>query len=271
MTYVNLLLNPERYTGYKGESARRIWRSIYAENCFKDGENDTCTEKRIFYRLISGLHTSINTHICANYLIDEQKNKWGQNLEMFRERVAKFPDRLQNLYFTFLFILRAVTKAGDYLTHVSYSTGNPPQDDKTLSLLQHVARSDRLAGACHIPFQEGGLWRGEGGIELRRELKDHFRNISAMMDCVGCEKCRLWGKLQVLGLATAFKILFEDDINQLELQRNEVVALINFLARLSESIRVASEFLVKLEKGEEGEVVSSIEKSKIPYRGLFPT
>ena len=28
------------------------------------------------------------------------------------------------------------------------------------------------------------------------------------MDCVGCEKCRLWGKLQVLGLGTALNILF---------------------------------------------------------------
>lgn len=32
--YVDLLLNPERYTGYKGESAHRIWRNIYQENCF---------------------------------------------------------------------------------------------------------------------------------------------------------------------------------------------------------------------------------------------
>lgn len=32
--YVDLHLNPERYTGYKGESANRIWRSIYLENCF---------------------------------------------------------------------------------------------------------------------------------------------------------------------------------------------------------------------------------------------
>uniref|UniRef100_A0A1B0DI98 Uncharacterized protein n=2 Tax=Phlebotomus papatasi TaxID=29031 RepID=A0A1B0DI98_PHLPP len=32
--YVDLSLNPERYTGYKGDSAHRIWRSIYLENCF---------------------------------------------------------------------------------------------------------------------------------------------------------------------------------------------------------------------------------------------
>lgn len=39
----------------------------------------------------------------------------------------------------------------------------------------------------------------------------HFSCCSAIMDCVGCEKCRLWGKLQVLGLGTALKILFSVD------------------------------------------------------------
>ncbi len=33
--YVDLLLNPERYTGYVGESPHRIWHSVYNENCFK--------------------------------------------------------------------------------------------------------------------------------------------------------------------------------------------------------------------------------------------
>ena len=33
--FVDLLLNPERYTGYKGHSAQRIWKTIYEENCFK--------------------------------------------------------------------------------------------------------------------------------------------------------------------------------------------------------------------------------------------
>jgi ERO1-like protein alpha len=62
------------------------------------------------------------------------------------------------------------------------------------------------------------------------------------MDCVGCEKCRLWGKLQILGLGTALKILFtvngEDNLrHNLELQRNEVIALMNLLHRLSESVK----------------------------------
>lgn len=32
---MNLALNPERYTGYKGDSARRIWEAIYQESCFQ--------------------------------------------------------------------------------------------------------------------------------------------------------------------------------------------------------------------------------------------
>lgn len=32
--YVDLTFNPERYTGYKGKSAHRIWYAIYKENCF---------------------------------------------------------------------------------------------------------------------------------------------------------------------------------------------------------------------------------------------
>lgn len=36
------------------------------------------------------------------------------------------------------------------------------------------------------------------------------------MDCVGCDKCRLWGKVQTTGLATALKVLFEMDEKALE-------------------------------------------------------
>ena len=34
VVYVNLLDNPERFTGYAGESAGRVWKAIYEENCF---------------------------------------------------------------------------------------------------------------------------------------------------------------------------------------------------------------------------------------------
>ena len=39
------------------------------------------------------------------------------------------------------------------------------------------------------------------------QLLRSFRNISRIMDCVSCEKCRVWGKLEILGLGTAIKVL----------------------------------------------------------------
>jgi len=38
-------------------------------------------------------------------------------------------------------------------------------------------------------------------VALRAEFQARFRNISRIMDCVGCEKCRLWGKLQVRSIS----------------------------------------------------------------------
>ena len=76
--------------------------------------------------------------------------------------------------------------------------------------------------------------------ELKHEFQSRFRNISRIMDCVGCEKCRLWGKLQVLGLGTALKILMSDDeAGGFSLQRNEVIALLNTLGQLSTSVQVS--------------------------------
>lgn len=34
--YINLLTNPERYTGYQGEHAHRIWSAIYNQQCFSE-------------------------------------------------------------------------------------------------------------------------------------------------------------------------------------------------------------------------------------------
>ena len=80
---------------------------------------------------------------------------------------------------------------------------------------------------------------------IRASFREKFLNISRLMDCVTCEKCRLWGKLQVLGFGTALKVLFDEGGERggaLELKRNEVVALVNTLHRLSESVRAVATF-----------------------------
>jgi hypothetical protein len=56
-----------------------------------------------------------------------------------------------------------------------------------------------ISESCPTPFDEGRLWKGENAAELKAQLQATFQNITRIMDCVGCEKCKLWGKLQTLG------------------------------------------------------------------------
>lgn len=272
MQYVDLQLNPERYTGYKGVSAHRVWKSIYEENCFtlKDNYgpyptsrniNSMCLEKRAFYRAISGLHTSISIHLCAQHYTQAKNSfgsgEWGPNVEEFRRRYDpeltnnEGPQWLKNLYFVYLLELRAIAKAAPFLEQELFYTGNEEED---ASVRQAIKEILQIANSFPDHFNESVMFSGnkKRAEIMKEEFRRHFRNISRIMDCVGCDKCRLWGKLQVQGLGTAFKILFS--VNQLKtfesnikksrfhLTRTEILTLFNAFGRLSTSVYQLEEF-----------------------------
>ena len=58
-----------------------------------------------------------------------------------------------------------------------------------------------------------------------------FRNISSLIDCVSCSKCRMHAKLEIFGIATMFKIMFANN-NELKeiVKRNELVSFLNLFA-----------------------------------------
>ena len=95
--YFDLRLVPERYTGYSGKDAHRVWRSIYEENCFglsevglikgklpalvslpdtmfealhDDGQESDpqCLEKRVYYKIISGIFKLFASHSPFSWL-----------------------------------------------------------------------------------------------------------------------------------------------------------------------------------------------------------
>ncbi|CAL8080814.1 unnamed protein product [Orchesella dallaii] len=283
MQYVDLLLNPERYTGYKGPSAIRVWDAIYKENCFRslgasnslgpfgtDSSEEVCIEKRTFYRAISGLHASINTHLSSKYLLSDSSGslfkkgkpepEWGLNVTEFLNHFEKPEARktgfpwLKNLYFLYLMELRAIWKASTFLRNFDLYTGNS-EDDADLK----DAVKDLLTVVGNFPshFDEKALFSTKDSMKLRSEFHERFTNITRIMDCVGCQKCKLWGKLQVKGLGTALKILFSEPPNftrgqQEFLSRNEIVALFNAFGRLSESIHQLENFRRMIGPGGKG-------------------
>lgn len=292
--YVSLVQNPERFTGYGGESAKMVWDAIYRENCFKKAsfpesaglgmsssnlmgpaaqdfravlqnvgrqqaltqpENslgamaapeDECLEKRVFFRVVSGMHASISTHICWDYL-NQTSGDWQHNLQCYQDRIHTHPERISNLYFNYALITRAISKMGPHLEDYTFCTGDSDQDSATKAKVAAVVEA-----AAKQPeiFDESLMFKNGEGPSLKQEFKDNFRNISRIMDCVSCDKCRLWGKLQVNGYGTALKVLFEFDNQSGEvpvLSRKELVALFNLYGRLSSSVNAITKFREMLE------------------------
>ena len=235
---------------------------------------------------MSGLQSSISTHIAKQYYYPD--GKWDYNVPFFFKAVGSHPDRLNNLYFTFLFVLRSVVKAGDFLKSYPYQSGNATDDKLVHDLISRLVSTrlhdennniglsgesssegfrEALVGLgsvndddlqeCRNGFDESILFQVPSGLSgpsywrnleekqiLKEEFRQKFRNITRIMDCVACEKCRVWGKLQILGLGTSIKILLtpEEEISsgKIALNRQEIISLLNTLHQLAKSVEFAS-------------------------------
>lgn len=206
--YINLLQNPESYTGYTGRDANRVWAAIADENTFRgtklpshsnkkakkksgsgtnkdssanangngnggrggNGVNTSVStsdqedsiESQQFQRLLSGLHSSISTHIAMRYFF-EDKQEWGINIPFFVRAVGSHRDRVNNLYFLFLFVMRAVVKAKDFLVHYPYDTGHKEQDDNLKHLMSRLVTTpliERGEGDLHLVYAAAGGGNG---------------------------------------------------------------------------------------------------------------
>ncbi|OJJ88767.1 ER oxidoreductin [Aspergillus glaucus CBS 516.65] len=284
--YVSLVDNPERFTGYAGPGAHQVWDAIYRENCFlkptpglsvspaqelgglqamndfrnvlqmemkrPDGYplDNECLEKRVFHRVISGMHASISTHLCWDYL-NQTTGQWHPNLQCFQERLHDHPERISNLYFNYALVSRAVAKLQKHLQGYTYCTSDPAQDmdtkDKVTQLTQTLSKRPQI-------FDEHLMFQDPSSPGLKEDFRNRFRNVSRLMDCVGCDKCRLWGKLQVNGYGTALKVLFDyDETKNGEnppLRRLELVALMNTLGRISHSLAAVRSFHRAMDLGQ---------------------
>ncbi|KAI8912844.1 hypothetical protein EDD86DRAFT_274479 [Gorgonomyces haynaldii] len=234
--WINLVRNPERFTGFSGEESWRVWRAIYGQSCLSRPLVQTCVENR--------LHSSISMHICNEYF-DENTETWVKNIDCFLNRVGSHPDRLENLYFLWAVLTRAISKLGPYLVHHPFCAGT---GDEHL-IKTHVQQVLDQTMSCAPTFDESQFFSDPS---LKLEIRDSFRNITRIMDCIECEKCRLWGKVQTTGLGTALKILFSYDLDTTDyrLSRQELVSLMNTYHRISESIKAVSTFSTLLKERE---------------------
>eukprot|EP00946_MAST-07B_sp_MAST-7B-sp1_P002696 g2696.t1 len=277
--YVDLLANTEKYTGYKpAAGSSRVWHEIHAYNTFhssdtkignigSEGEESPDelaampVEHRLFWKSISGIHASISSHIAVNYLLDLKSDTWGLDLDEFERRLAEHPDRINNLHFVYLLELRAAIILGKHLLATGHelATGHPDEDRHTAGVL-HNMFSD--TSDWPVNFEEENAFQDDANHQLLQLFKTKMYNISRIMDCVGCQRCRLWGKLQIMGLGTALRILYSpqrDDVLH-SLHRSHIVALFNALGRLSHSVEAMRLVLPLLSQVKTGVIGSENKK-----------
>ena len=133
--FVDLVQNRESYTGYAGEP---VWRTIYAENCDcldgidaqQDMSDQECSEHTLLYQLMSGLHTSINTHIADGF--ENAEGNPVHNLTYFRSQVGSFDERIKNLHLLFAVVVRAVSAVEPALLTPSHLRQLELQETKDL-------------------------------------------------------------------------------------------------------------------------------------------
>jgi ERO1-like protein alpha len=233
--YVDLTKDKEAYTGYQGQ---KVWNSLYTVQCAEIAHQ--CGRNNPISKLLSGMHTSVSSHL-TEYFVEFLRTRelHYPNPKMYFEKVGKHPDRMQNLLMAFQVMLRAMVRISDQLSDYEMNTEDFSEDILSRKLLQQLISI--VSVEKDTPFDSSELFqttRGQLGEQFDRlPIYMHFfRNVTEMMDCVECQKCKVYGKLQVLGLGVAMKSLIRD--HPATLTRNEMVAFVNTLNKWSESIEI---------------------------------
>ena len=235
-TYINLLKNPEGYTGYRGA---HIWNAIFKENCYSDSYSSLCVEDKIFSNIFMGWLVNTNFQIGCNFRNRNTNDKYI-NISYVTNKFLYHKDKIDYLFFLYSLMLKAVNKAIPFLIEYDYSSGNKTEDAMTIKLIKEIFRYElQNMDLIEDDFQNTYEYF-ENFVSSNKlsQLIIRFRNISSIIDCVTCSKCRMHAKLEVFGIATMLKIMFIPTTEELKksMSRNELVSFINLFAKLSKSV-----------------------------------
>ena len=132
--------------------------------------DDECVEKRVFYRVISGMHASISTHLCWDFL-NQTTGEWVRNADCYRDRLHNHPERVSNMYFNYALLLRAVGKIRPHIKQYSFCSADPQQDKQTKQLA--LTLSDAIVTSGEI-FDESVMFKSRGYDRAQGRLQNQI-------------------------------------------------------------------------------------------------
>ncbi|CAI2368559.1 unnamed protein product [Moneuplotes crassus] len=237
-SFLDIQKNPERFTGYNGSI---IWNEINKQTQLNHNFSTPGPHQDFLYRIVSGLHSSISTHISKFYLDDIEAREnfslidFYTNYDIFYERVGKYPDRVKNLFYIYGFFLDALNHIIANLPHYTYYADDESKNQRIQNRMQwfgHYVSKIKNTEKIH-----DGLYNDISKKELAEKIKPMFRNVTELLNCIACDVCKFNARIQFVGVATMLKILFTEEGKKVVLSENELVGLMNTIFRLSNSIK----------------------------------
>lgn len=242
---------PEEYTGYDGSE---VWRFIHQHICFNVDKVDDDTEwKTDFNKVVSGLHSSISAHIVIGIQDkiereeDISEEKWTDAEDEFVRRLSpsgENPNAIDNLYFGYMIMLAAVSKARDRLLEECTSGSIDETAAKPLKLILSSPLLDDARIGMASQNLQAHAFKNDDTVGALWEARMRFRDLMRIMNCVQCNKCRFHGKIQSLGLSAAMQILLGkggEGCNIGTLRRVELAALMTTTAKFATAVQVCRE------------------------------
>lgn len=216
---IDLLKTREAFSKTAAVGSREVWEDLYKH---VEGSEQMQT-------LLSGLKFSINTHISAFYT---------KIFDFYFSNPRVFLQRFKGEYRDNFMLLYAVLR-----TAVANLINNPSEIDKEVLSLSYKIMEYNLETLSqrNAPVSYGATIPSlHPNISEQINIDNIFINsqsISILTDmvkllaCLNCQKCRLWGTIQLKGLRAAVKAL-----NGMPLSKSDLIFLINSFRRLSVSV-----------------------------------
>jgi len=243
--YYDLNEFPDDYTGYDGAE---IWDYIHRKICFDGYAYNDEHWKADFNKAVSGIHSLISVQVTngiqnkvdAGEDFTDAERQWQDPAMEFQRRLradsAEEPLALENLYFTYMLFLSAAAKAQDKLL----AEGRTEKiDDATAAILAEFLALPVLRDPAVTLAATTLHDRAVQSPDQLWEARMRSRDLLRVMNCVQCNKCRLHGKIAMLGISTALQLhLGVDgtggDPNQIN--RTGLAALLSTIYKLSKAV-----------------------------------
>jgi hypothetical protein len=212
--YYDIQQFADGYTGYDGSE---VWRFIHDRICFDGYNYDDDHWKADFNKAVSGLHSMVSAQVVRGISERVESGESFKEAEIWRDPRAEFERRLgqdgetplaiENLYFSYMLLLTATSKARARLLK---DCDSGKIDEESAAELRKVLASPLLdnpsVGVASIKLHDHAV-KDSDSVGALWEARMRTRELLRIMNCVQCNKCRLHGKVSVMGLSTALQIL----------------------------------------------------------------